>query len=43
MIFNYRLDEEGRYQLTHRVGAGTTITLTEPFKLTLDPAALAEL
>jgi hypothetical protein len=40
VIFTYALDENGEYQLIHRVAAGTTVELTEPFKLTLDPATL---
>ncbi|MFC0861312.1 Uma2 family endonuclease [Sphaerimonospora cavernae] len=41
VVFTYRLDEDGQYQLTHRIGAGASIVLTEPFKVTVDPAALA--
>ncbi|WP_440083178.1 Uma2 family endonuclease [Streptosporangium sp. LJ11] len=40
VIFTHALDENGEYQLIHRVSAGTTVELTEPFKLTLDPATL---
>lgn len=40
VIFTYALDENCEYQLIHRVAAGTTVELTEPFKLTLDPATL---
>ncbi|MEU8035793.1 Uma2 family endonuclease [Streptosporangium sp. NPDC049078] len=43
VIFTYALDENGEYQLIHRVAAGTTVDLTEPFKLTLDPATLGRL
>ncbi|MBB2912213.1 Uma2 family endonuclease [Streptosporangium becharense] len=43
VIFTYSLDEAGEYQLIHRVAAGTTVDLTEPFKLTLDPAALSQI
>ncbi|MEV4243002.1 Uma2 family endonuclease [Streptosporangium canum] len=41
VVFTYSLNEEGGYQLTHRIAAGTTTDLTEPCKLTLDPATLA--
>lgn len=41
VIFTYALNEGREYQLTHRVGAGTTVELTEPFTVTLAPAALA--
>ncbi|MFJ2030993.1 Uma2 family endonuclease [Streptosporangium sp. NPDC087985] len=43
VIFTYVLDENGEYQLTHRVSAGATADFTEPFKVMLDPAALAEI
>ncbi|WP_433254171.1 Uma2 family endonuclease [Streptosporangium sp. CA-135522] len=41
VVFTYSLNEEGDYQLTHRIAAGTVTDLTEPCKLTLDPADLA--
>ncbi|MEV0418771.1 Uma2 family endonuclease [Streptosporangium canum] len=43
VIFTYALDENGEYQLTHRVSAGTTADFTEPFKVTLDPAELGRI
>ncbi len=41
VIFTYALDANRDYELTHRIGAGMATELTEPFKLTLTPAALA--
>jgi Uma2 family endonuclease len=43
VVFTHRLDEDGQYQLTHRIGAGVSMAVTEPFKVTLDPGALARL
>lgn len=43
VIFTHRLDEDGRYQLTHRIGAGDEIAVGEPFKVTVDPGALARM
>ncbi|GLW08547.1 hypothetical protein Misp01_36770 [Microtetraspora sp. NBRC 13810] len=43
VIYTYALDKETGYQLTHQVAAGETVELTDPFKLTLDPAKLAEI
>ncbi|MFF5211844.1 Uma2 family endonuclease [Streptosporangium sp. NPDC000396] len=43
VVFTYTLDENGEYQLVHRVSAGMTADLTEPFKLRLDPAALGRI
>ncbi|GAA2853953.1 Uma2 family endonuclease [Streptosporangium fragile] len=43
VIFTYTLDENSEYQLIHRIAAGTTVDLIEPFKLTLGPAALGRI
>ncbi|ACZ85206.1 Uma2 family endonuclease [Streptosporangium roseum] len=43
VIFTYVLDENGEYQLTHRISAGTTADFTEPFKVTLDPTTLGRI
>ncbi|MEU6408522.1 Uma2 family endonuclease [Microbispora sp. NPDC046933] len=41
VVLTHRLDENGQYQLTHRVGAGEAVAVAEPFKVTVDPEALA--
>ncbi|MEU9830004.1 Uma2 family endonuclease [Streptosporangium sp. NPDC048047] len=43
IVFTYELDEDGGYRLVHRVAAGGVAELTEPCKLTLDPAGLARI
>ncbi|MEU8202235.1 Uma2 family endonuclease [Streptosporangium sp. NPDC049046] len=43
VIFTYALDENGEYQLIHRVATGTTVDLTEPFKFRVDPEALSRI
>ncbi|MEV7007912.1 Uma2 family endonuclease [Streptosporangium sp. NPDC051022] len=43
VIFAYALEANNEYRLTHRIGAGSTLELTEPFPLTLVPAVLTEI
>jgi Uma2 family endonuclease len=40
VLFTYVLDDEGGYQLTRRLAAGTKARIDEPFPVELDPAAL---
>ncbi|WP_067672117.1 Uma2 family endonuclease [Nocardia miyunensis] len=40
VLFAYIRGDDGEYQLTHRVAAGTAATLHSPFEFTVDPATL---
>jgi hypothetical protein len=40
VLFAYTRDDDGEYQLTTRVAAGTSATMLSPFEFTVDPATL---
>ena len=39
-VVAYRIDADGIYEEVGRADAGEVLTLTEPFPITIDPAAL---
>ncbi|MBY8857818.1 Uma2 family endonuclease [Nocardia sp. CA2R105] len=40
VLFAYARGDDGEYQLTNRVAAGTSVTFKSPFEFAVDPAAL---